>query len=119
MMKSLMICSFVFLAQIAFAQMPDFSKIEKSIPKVDVPSASADPATGPASAKSLLKTASEKAVVHLNSASPAEIQKVPGISAENANAIVAARPFKSVTDVAKVKGISQSLFAKIKPYLKL
>ena len=114
-MKSVFCCAAVLFSQAGLAQMPDLSQVPTSIPQVSAPGTN----VGTPDAKSLLKQAGEKVVVHLNSASPKELQKVPGLSADNVSAIVAARPFKSVTDLAKVKGISQALYAKIKPYVRL
>jgi competence protein ComEA len=42
--------------------------------------------------------------VDLNTADPATLEQLPGVGTEFANAIVAARPFKSVDDLARVAG---------------
>jgi competence ComEA-like helix-hairpin-helix protein len=44
--------------------------------------------------------------VDLNTASPAELERLPGVGTEFANAIIASRPFKSVDDLRRVPGFS-------------
>ncbi len=53
--------------------------------------------------------------VDLNSASPKELEALPGIGAKTAEEIVKARPFKSVDDLKNVKGIGKAKFAKLQP----
>ncbi len=56
-------------------------------------------------------------VVNINTASAEQLQQLPGIGATKAQAIVKHRgtqPFKSVEDLAKVKGIGEALLSKIK-----
>ena len=52
--------------------------------------------------------------ISLNSASKADLEKLPGIGPAKADAIIKARPFKSVEDITKVKGIKNDIYAKIK-----
>jgi competence protein ComEA len=56
-------------------------------------------------------------VVNINTASAEQLQQLPGIGVTKAQAIVKHRrthPFKSVEDLAKVKGIGEALLSKIK-----
>ncbi len=57
--------------------------------------------------------------VNINTASAAELDKLPGVGAATAAAIIAHRdkngPFRSVDDLAKVSGIGEAKLAKIKP----
>jgi competence protein ComEA len=57
--------------------------------------------------------------VSLNNASLEQLENLPGIGPKKAKAIIDARPFKSVEDVMKVKGIKAGTFNKIKDNLTL
>ena len=65
-------------------------------------------------------TAGQK--VNINTATAAELDKIPGIGPTKAQAIVDYRTqngsFTSIEDIQKVKGIKGGTFAKIKDYLK-
>jgi len=52
--------------------------------------------------------------VNLNSADQAELQSLPGIGRARAQAIIAGRPYKSVDDLAHVKGIGKTRFAALR-----
>jgi competence protein ComEA len=53
-------------------------------------------------------------VVDVNSADAKTLEQLPGIGSSLANKIIAGRPYHSVDDLAKVKGLSQSKIDKIK-----
>jgi|GEM_PF-6205208 len=76
------------------------------------------------SAPSLLqakdKTPPAEHSINLNNADTQDLQKLPGIGAKKAQAIVdyrAKHPFKRTQEVIKVKGIGPNLFNKIKNYI--
>jgi comEA protein len=106
-MKSIAIIMSLLFCSVVFAQMPDVSDASK---KMDAAAASGKDG-------SLKDQAMKKALVNLNTASQADLEKVPGIGPVRAKAIIDARPYSSVKDLAKVKGIKEGLIAKIKPYV--
>jgi competence protein ComEA len=53
----------------------------------------------------------------VNTASEAELQRLPGIGPAMSARIVAARPFKSVDDLRKVKGIGAKTLETIRPWV--
>jgi len=56
--------------------------------------------------------------IDLNSATPEQIMKLPGIGPKKASAIIEARkvkPFRSVQDLKRVKGIGKKTIMKIAP----
>ena len=86
------------------------------------PAPEAEPATkaGKATAKSKGKASKAKpAAVSINTASSAELAAVKGLSKTVATAIVAARPFASLDELLKVKGLGNKLLDKLKGSLTL
>ncbi len=63
---------------------------------------------------SRFKSLSDKAVIHLNSASESDLTKLPGITPTQAQAIIKARPFNSLQDLSKVPGLKEAAVAKLK-----
>jgi DNA uptake protein ComE-like DNA-binding protein len=57
--------------------------------------------------------------VSLNTASVEELDQVPGLGKSSVKSIIAARPFKSIEDLNKVKGLKKKVLGKAKPYFKL
>lgn len=52
--------------------------------------------------------------IDLNTADRAALESLPGVGPATANAIIAARPFKSVADLKRVDGIGDARFAELK-----
>jgi competence protein ComEA len=79
------------------------------------PLLAAQAATAPAVSK---ETPAVAAPINVNTASAAELEKLPGIGKKSAAAIVAYRsekgPFKTSKDLVKVKGIGEKTVEKIK-----
>ena len=56
--------------------------------------------------------------VNLNTATLAELESIPGIGAMLAQQIVANRPYASVDDLLKIRGLGESSLATLRPYVK-
>ena len=73
------------------------------------------------STKSSTKSAAAKLApgtkININSADKATLENLPEIGPVKAQAIIDGRPYKSIEDVMKVKGIKQKTFDAIKDYL--
>ncbi len=57
--------------------------------------------------------------IDLNTATKEELESLPDIGPVRAQAIIDARPFSSIEDVMKVKGIKQGVFNKIKDQIRV
>ena len=55
--------------------------------------------------------------VNINSAGLGELDRLPGIGPKKAQAIIDGRPYKTVDDLLKVKGIKNKTLAKIRDYI--
>ncbi len=62
------------------------------------------------------KSKSPQGLLNLNTATEKELQSIKGIGPVLAARIIAGRPYKTVDDLLKVKGIGQKKFEKIRPY---
>ena len=60
------------------------------------------------------KTATPTATVDINSASQAELEKLPGVGEATAKKIIAGRPYQAVGDLSKV-GVNKKTLEKITP----
>jgi competence protein ComEA len=89
--------------------------------------ASKAPAPKPASAAQspapVATAAGPQGVINLNTATIAELTRLPGIGDSRAAAIIELRTkmqgFKSVEDILRVKGIGRKSFKKLEPMLRL
>ncbi len=59
------------------------------------------------------------AIVDLNKASLEELETLPGVGPTVAKEIIAARPFKSVDELEKIKGLGETRIAALKPKVKV
>ncbi|MEW5976863.1 MAG: helix-hairpin-helix domain-containing protein [Acidobacteriota bacterium] len=55
--------------------------------------------------------------VDINTASEKELLSLPGVGPKLAKSIAASRPYQSIEDLKKVKGIGEKNFAAMKDYL--
>lgn len=56
-------------------------------------------------------------VVNVNTATAQELARIPGIGPVKAEAIIKGRPYASVEDLKKVRGIKEGTLAKMRPYV--
>ena len=93
---------------VAFLLAPGLGHAQKA-PAADKPAA-----TKPAGDA---KPAAKPALVDLNTASQADLEKLLGVGPVKAQAIIAGRPYAKIEDIMKVRGIKEKTFAKIKDYI--
>lgn len=55
--------------------------------------------------------------VNLNTASKSELESLPGVGPTVADNIIAARPFKTVSDLKSVSGIGEQRFLELRPHV--
>jgi hypothetical protein len=92
----------------------------RSLFEIQPEKAAAKPATGakkPAKAKSAAKKEKESVALSVNKASEAELSSVKGLSAAVARAIIASRPYTSLEDLCRAKGMGSKLLAKVRDFL--
>ena len=56
-------------------------------------------------------------MVNINTASREELDALPDIGPVKAQAIIDGRPYATIEDIMKVKGIKQGIFSKIKDHI--
>lgn len=61
--------------------------------------------------------AAPAAPLDINTATAAELEALPGIGPKTAAAIIAGRPYSSVEDLLRVKGIGPATLEKLRPYV--
>jgi competence protein ComEA len=110
MKKSLSVlaaCAFVVaLVVAANAQTGGTSEPAKAAPTTTAQKA-------PAPAKSTAKPAESKPQVDLNTATKEDLMKLPGVGDATADKIIAARPFKSKSELESKKIVTKSEYEKI------
>jgi competence protein ComEA len=62
-------------------------------------------------------TDSKASKVNLNTATKTELETLPGVGPSIADNIIAARPFKTVSDLKKVNGIGEQRYDDIRPHV--
>ena len=89
-------------------------------PHVKVTTVAATPKAKMVEPKAKTKTAAEPVtkLVDLNTADAETLQTLPGIGPVIASEIIAARPFKSVDELSKIKGLGEAKIAELKPRVK-
>lgn len=94
---------------------------KETVAEADKPAKSGKVAKPGKAAKAAKKAAakSEARAVSVNTASEAELAAVKGLPPSVARAIVAARPFASLEDVCKAKGMGPKMLAKLRDQLVL
>jgi len=99
----------------SFAQFPNADELKaKAAAAAKADGGKADASAASEKAKATMAEVKQKALTNLNTASAADLAKLPGIGAARAQAIIAARPYASVEDLKKVKGIKEGVIAKLK-----
>jgi competence protein ComEA len=108
-MKSILFAMVTLFAASALAQMPNAEALKNQAEQTQTSTKTLVEKT-----TTTVKEVEQKALVNLNTASAADLAKLPGIGPTRAQAIIAARPYNSVSDLKKVKGIKEGVIAKIK-----
>jgi DNA uptake protein ComE-like DNA-binding protein len=93
-------------------------KKKKSPAKKPAAEAAKAPSKLEAIAKTLTRSQNTKLLALLNEGEDAALVAIPGVGETRAAAIKKARPFKDVTEVAKVDGVGEGTFAEMVAYAK-
>jgi competence protein ComEA len=81
------------------------------------PAAAKTPATPAAKGKAAAPKLAPGEKININTASEADLDKLPDIGPVKAKAIIAGRPYKTPEDIMKVKGIKEGIYNKIKDHI--
>lgn len=103
----------LFSLSLPAADAPAKKKAAPKKPAVEAPSNKIE-----SIAKNLTSAQRTKLLALLNSGSDADLVAIPGVGETRAAAIKKARPFKDVTDAAKVDGVGEGTFAEMVAYAK-
>lgn len=76
-----------------------------------------DEKTEPVRAPAVRKIQPGDPPIDVNAASPDELQRLPGVGPVMAGAIVAGRPFRSVAELDRVRGIGPKTLDKLRPFV--
>jgi DNA uptake protein ComE-like DNA-binding protein len=71
-----------------------------------------------ASLQDLFGPAKRSLVVNINTASVKELESLPGVASSRADEIVAKRPYSSVDDLSRVKGMTPRAIDHLRPFAK-
>ena len=58
-------------------------------------------------------------VVNVNTATEAELEKIPGVGPSLAHEIIRGRPYEKIEDLDRVRGVGQYTLNEIRPYVKV
>ena len=58
-------------------------------------------------------------VVNINTATEAELEKIPGVGPSLAHEIIRGRPYEKIEDLERVRGIGQYTLNSMRPYVKV
>jgi DNA uptake protein ComE-like DNA-binding protein len=75
-------------------------------------------ATPHTSLQDLFGPAKRSLIVNLNTASEKELESLPGVASSRADQIIAHRPYSSVDDLSRVKGMTPRVIDQLRPFAK-
>ena len=70
------------------------------------------------SLQDLFGPAKRSLIVNVNTASAKELESLPGVGSSRANEIISNRPFSSVDDLSRVKGMTPKVIDQLRPFAK-
>ncbi len=93
--------------------------VATSIPAAAPTSTAATASASPASAPAAIPAANESGLININTATLGQLDSLPGIGASYAQRIIEARPFVSVDDLNRVKGVGSKTIERLRPLITL